>query len=106
MDHRLPKEYAALERFVDTWSLPDRAARSLQRAHSTTEERAEFYNTTKEYVATALDVLDQKPLHALNAQEQCLLNLLLSFAHVSLAVEIQGNAESQHAISREALQFC
>lgn len=105
MTDRLPKEYSTLEKFVDAWSLPDRDSRSQQRANSSAEERAEFFNATKDHVDSALAMLDRKPLHELNEQEQRLLNLLLAFAHVSLAIEIQANAESQHAKSREALRF-
>ncbi len=105
MSHRLPPQYAALERFVATWSLPDSASRSLQRAKSTEQEREEFFNAVRGHIDSALNALDQKPLRALNEQEQCLLNLLLSFAHVALAIEIQGSAEEQHACGREALRF-
>ena len=41
--------------------------------------------------------LDGRPLDALTPAEQCLLDLMLTLAHVSLAVENQKDAEPRHA---------
>ncbi|MCY4427847.1 MAG: hypothetical protein OXC05_12575, partial [Halieaceae bacterium] len=48
-------------------------------------------------VPAALELLDQKPLGEFDEQEQCLMLLVLSLAHVAQAVEVQGDDEAFHA---------
>ena len=50
-------------------------------------------------VPAGLDYLDQFDVDSLDAPEQRLMDLLLTFAHVSLAVEAQGPDEAYHALS-------
>ena len=96
MSH-LPTGFEALEAFVDTWAIDGAHNRLQQRLDTTEHERRAFFDTGKDLVPTALELLDKKPLRDLDDKEQCLMNLVLSLAHVSLAVEIQRDDEPFHA---------
>lgn len=93
----LPAPFAELEPFAEKWAVAGMNERALARGESTAEERQAFYNAAKDRIAPALDLLDAKPLGSLDEAEQRLLQLTLSFAHVALAVEIQGPDEAKHA---------
>ena len=93
----LPEGFEQLEPFVETWSLSGAANRARRRLDSTEEERVTFFNVACELAGPALDLLDSKPLDKLDEREKCLMNLMLTLAHVSLAVEIQGEDEPKHA---------
>ena len=47
----------------------------------------------------------EKPLDQLDEREKRLMNLMLSLAHVSLAVEVQGDDEPKHARSAKYLRI-
>ena len=94
---QLPTGFEALEPYVDTWAIDGANNRLQQRLDSTEHERRAFFDTGKHLVAPALDLLDKKPLRELDEKEQCLMNLVLGLAHVSLAVEIQRDDEPFHA---------
>jgi hypothetical protein len=94
---QLPDGFAALEPFVDMWAIEGAANRARRRLTSTTADRVAFFSAARDLVIPALDLLDRKPLHELDAREQRLMNLMLSVCHVSLAVEIQGEDEEAHA---------
>ncbi|HMO68111.1 MAG TPA: hypothetical protein PKE25_05525, partial [Novosphingobium sp.] len=53
----------------------------------------------------ALDHLDSRPLDALTVPEQTLMNLALAYAHVVLAVEVQGPDEPRHAELRRFMRI-
>lgn len=93
----LPSGFEALEPFAEAWAIEGSAQRMQRRLDSTEDERNAFFAATKPLVMPALEYLDRKPLHEHDAQERRLMNLLLSFCHISLAVEMQGDAEAQHA---------
>ncbi|MDR2856838.1 MAG: hypothetical protein LBV50_03210 [Novosphingobium sp.] len=93
----LPAGFETLEPFVARFSVAGTANRAQLRSDSSREERAAFHEAAKDLVAPALDLLDKKPLDQLDESEQRLLNLALSFAHIALAVEIQGPDEERHA---------
>lgn len=101
----LPEGYEALEPFVAAWALNGSAARAQRRSDSTPEERHAFFDAAKSLVGPACDLLDQKPLTALDSKENRLMNLLLSFTHVAMAVEIQGDAEPRHAKLRSYMHI-
>lgn len=42
-------------------------------------------------------MLDSRPIDGLSETEQRLMNLCLAFAHIALAVEVQGPDEARHA---------
>ena len=97
----LPPGFDALEPFVESWALAGAANRSNRRLQSSEAERIAFFNAAKDLVPAGLDYLDRKPLNQLDEREQRLMNLLLSFCHVSLAVEIQADDEPKHAAVRQ-----
>jgi hypothetical protein len=98
----LPAGFAALEPFVSIWAVDGTAERAALRHLRTAEERQAFYEATKDALIPALDYLDDRPLSALNAAERRLMNLVLAFAHVTLAIDGQGPDEDRHAASRVA----
>ena len=102
-DTSLPPGFEALEPFVESWAVADAGARARRRDASTQEDRAAFYAAAAALLAEALAHLDRKPLSDLDASEQRLMNLMLSLAHVSLAVELQGEAEPVHTEARRLM---
>jgi hypothetical protein len=105
MSNLLPPGYEVLEPFVDCWAIAGTANRDRCRGESTQEDRLAFFEATKGYLPRALELLDNKPLRALDESEQRLMNLLLSFAHVTMAVEMLGKAESRHAEFRKVMRI-
>ena len=103
MSKRLPEGFESLEYFVDRWAIEGSANRDARRGDSTEDERVAFFEATKGLVPAALELLDRKPLKELDEQENCLMNLLLSFCHVTMAVEMLGKAEPRHAQFRKAM---
>jgi hypothetical protein len=101
--NRLPSGYAALEPFVDRWALSTTAARAQRRSDSSAEEREAFYAAAQPLLAGALNALDAKPLETLDTGERTLLDLMMSLAHVSLAVEVHKEMEPRHAKLRETM---
>jgi hypothetical protein len=103
MSQMLPPGFETLEPFAATWAVASAAARAQRRSSSSAEERSAFYQAAKELLAPALAVLDRKPLKAFDDQERRLMNLMLCFAHVAQAVEVQRDGEASHAQLRASL---
>jgi hypothetical protein len=101
--HALPSGFEDLEPFAAFWAVAGAANRAGLRHESREADRAAFYNALKDRLADALAFLDKKPLARLDEKEQRLMNLLLSFAHVSLAVEVQADDEAKHTQVRRYL---
>jgi len=99
-DARLPDGFDALEPFVPVWAVEGSANRADLRHLRSEEERAAFYKAGKDLLLPALDYLDRKPLHELDARERRLMDLMLSLGHVLLAIEGQAEDETRHAESR------
>jgi len=100
---QLPPGFEALEPFAESWALSGAANRARKRHASSEAERAAFYAAAARLLPEALAYLDPKPLEKLDAKEKRLMNLMLSLCHVSLAVEVQGDAEAKHAEFRQYL---
>lgn len=73
----------------------------------------EFFNAAKDRLQDGLTYLDKKPFAEYDDDENRLMQLFLSFAHIALAVEVQGDAEPKHAegarymtITRAPSQLC
>jgi hypothetical protein len=101
----LPPGFESLEPFVADWAIEGANNRARRRLASTEAERVAFFSAAKDLVAPALDYLDRKPLDELDEPERRLMNLMLSVCHVSLAVEIQGDAEPMHAEGAQHLHI-
>jgi hypothetical protein len=101
----LPAGYETLEPFVQDWAIEGTAARDRRRGDSTEAQRQAFFAAAKDLVPGALARLDAKPLGAFDESERRLMNLMLSFAHVAMAVEMLGEAEPRHAAFRKVMQI-
>lgn len=93
----LPPGFEALEPFVPAWALDTAEQRHRARLASTEADRQAFFAVAKDLLAPGLDQLDRTPPAAFTPDEQRLMQLLLSVAHVALAVETQGADEARHA---------
>jgi hypothetical protein len=102
---RLPEGFAALEPFVDDWAIATSAARAARRDDTSAAEQEGFYNAAREFLDPALTLLDGKPLGKLDARERRLLDLMLTLAHVSIAVEVQRDFEPQHTVMRRYMRI-
>lgn len=105
MTTSLPAGFESLEPFVERFAISGTANRAQLRSDLGSAERTAFYEAAKDLIAPALDLLDKKPVDALDDSEQRLMDLCLSFAHVALAVEIQGPDEERHASMREYMRI-
>lgn len=101
----LPDGFASLEPFVARFAVEGTAHRAQLRSDSTAAEREAFYAAAKDLIPVALDLLDTRPLGGLDAAEQRLMNLALAFAHIALAIEIQGPDEARHAKLRAHMKI-
>lgn len=104
-DQSLPEGFEALAPFVQFWAADTAAGRAQCRQDSDETSRAAFYNAIHELAPKALEYLDSKPLQQFDEREQRLMNLLLSFAHVSMAVELHREEEPKHARYRPYLKI-
>jgi len=95
--HKLPPGFETLEPFVDRWSLPTADQRLKRRIATTEAERLTFHAAVCDLLDDGLDYLDKKLFTEYDDADQRLMQLLLSFAHISLAVEVQGDDEPEHA---------
>ncbi len=101
----LPPGFSALEPFVARWSVTGSARRAALRGETGPAEREAFYEAAAGYLAPALDHLDGKGLSGMDPADERLMNLMLSLAHVALAVEQQQGAEARHAQDREHMRI-
>jgi len=96
-DTSLPAGFEALQPFAATWAIEGANNRLRARLASAPADRVAFFDAAKGSLGPALDYLDSKPLAQFGGQDHRLMLLMLSFAHISLAVEIQGDDEARHA---------
>ena len=101
----LPSQFAALEPFVARWAISGTAQRAALRIASTPEEREAFFAAAEPLAEAALGYLDERRLDALAPEEARLMDLMLSLAHVALAVEIQGPDEVPSGPWRERMRI-
>jgi len=104
MAGQLPTGFEALEPFIARFAVRGTAARAALRGELSEAERAAFHAAARDLVGPALDRLDARPLDTLDEGERTLLALCLTFAHVALAVEIQGPDEARHAELRQHMR--
>ena len=105
MANSLPAGFESLEPFVARFAIAGTANRAQLRSDTSPEERHAFFDAAKDLIAPALDLLDTKQLGALSAGEQQLMNLTLAFAHIAVAIEIQGPDEAKHAKLRAHMKI-
>lgn len=105
MSNLLPEGFSALEHFVARWAGETTATRAYLRDSASFTEAAAFYAAAQPLVESALARLDAKPLANHDDNEQRLMRLLLTFAHVSLAIEVQDKDETAHGRMREHMRI-
>ena len=93
----LPPGFESLQPFVPAWALEGANNRARARLESREAARVAFFEAVKPLLAQALAYLDEKRPEQFDDGERRLMLLLLSFAHVTLAVEIQRDHEPRHA---------
>ncbi len=103
MTQSLPAGFEPLEPFATRFAVAGTAHRAALRSQTSREECEAFYAAAKDLVAPVLDHFDRKPLAELDAAEQRLMNLTLSFAHI--AVEVQGPDVEKQAKLRKHMQI-
>lgn len=94
---QLPEGFETLEPFVADWSIARSQDRLQARLNSEPDDREQFFLAARDLVPAALELLDRKTSAEYDARETNLMNLMLTLAHISIAVEIQGPDEPFHA---------
>ncbi len=97
MEVLLPEMFSEWQVFVSQWTATDGDSRLRARLSSSVEERERFFMACSQRVPDALAYLDRCPVADWSEGDHLLMNLLLNLAHVALAVETQGDAETEHA---------
>jgi hypothetical protein len=97
-DVSLPAGFEALEPFVGAWAMETAEKRHQARLTSSDAERQAFFDAAEGLLGPGLDYLDQRSLADFSPSDRRLMTLLLGLAHVSLAVEMQGDDEPKHAL--------
>jgi hypothetical protein len=105
MSRLLPAGFEVLEPFAARWAGETAMERAHFRAAYPEAERDAFYTACAPLLKLGLARLDEKPLAEQDEVEQRLMRLLLTFAHVSLAVELQGPDEHKHARLRVSMRI-
>ena len=100
-DGELPDGFAALEPFVKQWALETAGQRADMRGAASEAERQAFYAAASTLVEPALAALDARPLAGQTEPEKRLMRMMLSLAHVAMAVEVHKDQEPRHARFRE-----
>ncbi len=93
----LPREFSDLEPFAAAWCLATEPERWSRRLASSMDDMQAFYDAVFGRSADALAYLDAFPLDALPDDATRLLELLLSLAMVSYAVEVWRQPEPINA---------
>jgi hypothetical protein len=84
----LPAEFADLEPFASTWSLPTEPERWARRLVSSMDEMHAFYEACFPRAEAAIEYLDHFELAVMPDDAARLLQLLCSLALVSYVVEV------------------
>jgi hypothetical protein len=103
MSALLPAGFEALESFVDPWAGASAPMRDELRTFQDAAARQAFHDAMTPLLVPALDRLDQTALAEHDAAETRLMQLTLSYAHVAMAIEVQGPDEEKHGRSRQRL---
>ncbi len=90
---RLPEAFRELEPFTAAWALPKESQRHAQRLASSIDELRALYDAVASRLEAILAYLNDFPLDHLSPEAQNLLNLTLSLAEITPAVELFGQPE-------------
>ena len=97
----LPAPFASLQGFVRQWAQPTLAERSVARDMASLAELQAFYATATGLIEPVLDSLDATTLAEFCEVRTTLLHLVLAYAHVCQAVEVQQDVEPFHRTLRK-----
>jgi hypothetical protein len=86
----LPEAFRDLEPLCAVWALPSINERVNARLSHSLIELQSVYEALISRADKAMEYLDERDLDALAPEDSRLLMLMLSLAHVSISVEIQG----------------
>ena len=89
-DARLPRGFADLEPYVETWCLATERERYAARLGSSMEAMRAFYEAMLPRLEDVLANCDTFPLDAMPDDSRALLQLAHSFVMVSFPVEVWG----------------
>ncbi len=98
----LPPQFSELEAFAD-WALPTETARRQKRLNSSMDEIESFYRAVLPRLEEVLEYLNDFPLVNLKGPEKRLMDLTLSLAEVSAAMELYGRPD--HPFGIELTRF-
>jgi hypothetical protein len=105
MSGLLPEGFAELEPFAAHWAGETASARAHLRDSASFAEAEAFYAAAQPLVEPGLACLDAKALKDHDDREQRLMRLILAFAHVAMAIEMQGKDEHVHSKLREHMRI-
>jgi len=88
----LPEGFADLDPFVAHWAVAGQNERRFQRSEASFEEIKCFYDAMLPRADEALDHLSAFSLRDMPGPERRLMQLVLSLAQASMAVEVHGEA--------------
>jgi hypothetical protein len=100
-DNLLPPEFAELERFARTWSLPAERERYARRLASSMQEMQEFYDAFFPRLEEAIAYCDKFPLDELPEDALRLLWLVYSLVMISMSIEIFHQPKAVDAADAE-----
>ncbi|MGE3690715.1 MAG: hypothetical protein AB7F98_04980 [Novosphingobium sp.] len=103
MSGQLPQGFDALEPFIERWAIRTTRERDAARGESSFADLQAYYDAAQPLLGPALAYLDTLPVKQLAGSDQRLMDMMLSLAHVSPAVEIHKEMEPAHAIARQAM---
>lgn len=101
----LPEGFEAIEPFAKRWAINGTAMRAALRSSSGPAERKAFFAAASPLLDKALAHLDAHRLGRFSPADQRLMGLMLSLAHIALAVEIQGPDEEKSAPWRDRMRI-
>lgn len=90
MPHALPRPFRDLESLTDEWLMKSESERMNKRFSSSFDELRAFYDRLAPRLEEILKYLHQRELVSLNEEDRNLLDLTLSLADVSIAVDKVG----------------
>lgn len=105
MSGLLPKGFEVLEPFAAQWDGDTAAKRAHLRSAYGEEQRDAFHTACSPLLKPGLAWLDGIALAEQDEAEQRLMRLFLTFAHVSLAVEVQDDDERKHTLLRTSMRI-
>ena len=101
----LPEGFEALEPFADNWAGETAAERAALRGAHPAEARNSFHAACEPLIEPGLALLDARPMAEWDEREQRLMRLLLTDAHICLAVDVQKDDEPKHAPLRATMRI-